>query len=94
MCVVKMNQKVLIWSGSLLEGEVQITTNVHIKTFPSSSIPNITILEQHSGNCSCFQSTLNITGNLPALFNETLSCRTTDIASIAVVIPPHKFEAK
>ena len=83
----------LIWSGSLLENEVQITTSVGIVTVPSSSMPNITISEQHhSGNCSCFQSILVITGNLTALYNKTLSCRTNNIASITVVIPPRKFE--
>lgn len=98
MCVVPVNnsmeQNVLIWDGTLLTYEVTISIrNMSSTSTVDSTISNVDIDENHHLDCSCFQSTLKFTGtNLTALFNETLSCSTSDIASIAVVIsvPPRK----
>ena len=92
-----MEQNVLIWDGTPLTYELTISiSRVTSTSTVQSAIPNVDIGENHSLNCSCFQSTLTFTGtNLTALFNESLSCSTSDIASIAVVIsiPPRKCQS-
>lgn len=101
MCIVKvpvnrsMDQNVLIWNGTVLSGggvTISISNMSTTNIVPSSAINNVSILENHALNCSCFQSTLNFTGtNLAALFNESLSCKTNDIATIAVMVPHRKL---
>ena len=93
-CIVHVAPQLqaLIWSGSFIASEVAVTPNTKNVSFDPTII-GLYVSESHvhSVNCSCFQSTLTFTGNLTALHNETLSCRTNDIADIAVLIPPRKL---
>ena len=99
-CVVPLNktdnmkQYAFIWNGTPLKHEVTIAIGTNVTSTPNanSAIPNVDVDENHSENCSCFQSTLTFNGtNLTALFNKTLSCGINDASTAVMIsIPPRK----
>ena len=87
-CSIK-DHPVVIWDGSFFNDEVTVTSTANPEI--RLSIFGLSAEENHILDDSCFQSTLTFTGsNVAKLHNETLSCRTSEVASIAVLIPPRE----